>query len=48
MRLKDDERWAFPQIGVLVARQQGKSSLNAVADSMGFAKWREAANPLSS
>jgi phage terminase large subunit-like protein len=27
MRLKDDERWAFPQIGVLVARQQGKSHL---------------------
>jgi phage terminase large subunit-like protein len=27
MRLKDDERWAFSQIGVLVARQQGKSHL---------------------
>jgi phage terminase large subunit-like protein len=27
MRVKDDERWAFPQIGVLVARQQGKSHL---------------------
>jgi phage terminase large subunit-like protein len=27
MRLKDDERWAFPQVGVLVARQQGKSHL---------------------
>jgi phage terminase large subunit-like protein len=27
MRLKYDERWAFPQIGVLVARQQGKSHL---------------------
>jgi phage terminase large subunit-like protein len=27
MRVKNDERWAFPQIGVLVARQQGKSHL---------------------
>jgi phage terminase large subunit-like protein len=27
MRVKDDQRWAFPQIGVLVARQQGKSHL---------------------
>jgi phage terminase large subunit-like protein len=27
MRVKDDERWAFSQIGVLVARQQGKSHL---------------------
>jgi phage terminase large subunit-like protein len=27
MRVKDDERWAFPQVGVLVARQQGKSHL---------------------
>jgi len=27
MKLKDDGRWAFPQVGVLVARQQGKSHL---------------------
>jgi phage terminase large subunit-like protein len=27
MRVKEDERWAFPQVGVLVARQQGKSHL---------------------
>ena len=27
MKLKSDGRWAFPQVGVLVARQQGKSHL---------------------
>ena len=27
MKLKDDGRWAFPQVAVLVARQQGKSHL---------------------
>jgi phage terminase large subunit-like protein len=27
MRVKEDQRWAFPQVGVLVARQQGKSHL---------------------
>jgi phage terminase large subunit-like protein len=27
MRTKDDGRWAFPQVGILVARQQGKSHL---------------------
>jgi phage terminase large subunit-like protein len=25
MRVKDDGRWAFPQVGILVARQNGKS-----------------------
>ena len=27
MKLKPDGRWAFPQVGILVARQQGKSHL---------------------
>ena len=27
MKLKADGRWAFPQVGILVARQQGKSHL---------------------
>ena len=27
MKLKSDGRWAFPQVGILVARQQGKSHL---------------------
>jgi phage terminase large subunit-like protein len=36
MRVKDDERWAFPQIGVLVARQQGKSHLMRLRILWGF------------
>lgn len=46
-RFREDGRWAFPQVGVLVSRQQGKSHLMRLRIVMGLTEWKEKLQILS-
>ena len=46
-RFREDGRWAFSQVGILVSRQQGKSHLMRLRVVMGLTEWKEKLQILS-